>query len=224
MLAKNGFYPRGTKDDLRVISFGIPRSGSTFIYQVLCDLFAEGVAKTHGYMDKKNVPVVMTYRDLRDCILSLWLVRGGGTPIPHKKINWIWLHEVKPSYEALRRYEDERSKTYGNATFAMLRYEEFTTRPMQIWAHINPAIVPMPSLEGTGRQEAIVAAHSKEKNAEIAKQYKGFGQYDRESHIHGNHMAGGGIGAWQQNADCTGRQILTELTREANEHLGYKVA
>lgn len=34
----------------RLVCFGIPRSGSTWVYQIACSLLGDGVVKTHDYL------------------------------------------------------------------------------------------------------------------------------------------------------------------------------
>ena len=51
-----------------IIQFGIMRSGSTLVYNILVDLFPEySIIKTHKYPGKLKtifkLPVVCTYRD-----------------------------------------------------------------------------------------------------------------------------------------------------------------
>ncbi|MFQ5492390.1 MAG: hypothetical protein ACE5GE_16895, partial [Phycisphaerae bacterium] len=68
----SGFYTANDHlqaEDVAVVVYGVPRSGTTFIWQLLNDLFPDGgVVKTHDWLDVAGeVPVVATIRDWRDC-------------------------------------------------------------------------------------------------------------------------------------------------------------
>src|SRR2546423_283897 len=70
----NGFY-KNLEDlpeaDLEFVCYGIPRSGSTLVYQLISGIYPAGVAKTHRYCHHR-VKTAVSFRDFRDVVVSLW--------------------------------------------------------------------------------------------------------------------------------------------------------
>ena len=59
----------------KIIQFGLIRSGSTLIYNILIEIFPENlILKTHNFPSKwqciQRIPIVCTYRDPLDIICS----------------------------------------------------------------------------------------------------------------------------------------------------------
>src|SRR5205085_2374883 len=70
----NGFYKNlenVAEIDLEFVCYGIPRSGSTLVYQLISGIYPEGVAKTHRYCPHR-VKTAVSFRDFRDVVVSLW--------------------------------------------------------------------------------------------------------------------------------------------------------
>ena len=59
-------------DDVRIILYATPRSGSTLLYQILCLMFPEGgILLTHQFIPPPpHVWLIMSDRDIMDCIAS----------------------------------------------------------------------------------------------------------------------------------------------------------
>ena len=85
---------------VRLVTYGIPRSGSTWLYQVCCELLGTGVIKTHDFLDLPGVPVVATIRDPRDAIISHWRfrhadeVQSQGTIGRERMVKLVGLHTM----------------------------------------------------------------------------------------------------------------------------------
>src|SRR5260370_37862012 len=76
----NGFYKSlGGADEVEIefICYGVPRSGSTLVYQLISGIYPQGVVKTHRYCSQR-VKTTATYRDFRDALVSLWRRWPGG--------------------------------------------------------------------------------------------------------------------------------------------------
>src|ERR1051326_2441414 len=74
LLLPNGFYKnlnQLNESQIQFICYGIPRSGSTLVYQLVSSLFSRGVAKTHGYC-RYPIRTVVSCRDFRDVTISMW--------------------------------------------------------------------------------------------------------------------------------------------------------
>ena len=170
--------------EIKVINFGISGSGSTFIYQLLTDLYSSGVVKTHDFykpQSRTKVKVIATIRDFRDCLVSLhrrWfpeatevndaIVRESGQKI---------LGEIR----SLRQY-----LLYHNCQ--ILRYEEFIPDPNVIFDTIEQLFDIRLSI---AERTKMAASHSIEANRKIADVMSSFSQCEDKSQIHGNHIHGG---------------------------------
>lgn len=182
---------------VRVISFGIPRSGSTFVWQIISDLFPDGVIHTHDYLQQK-VPVVATIRDFRDCVISYCHAVGNfSQPQVDKFITYIKNAEVE-----LRKYCQR-----GNVL--ILKYESFFIYPLTMLEQIESFL----NIEITDKQN-VLSKHSIEKNKAIADslfnkntsiEYKERESIfalrrfrDPKSHINSNHIYKGEIGGWKK--------------------------
>ncbi len=78
-MIRSAFYETSdgmTSDNVAVISTGIPRSATTFVFQVLRQLHpAGGVVKTHCWLNLDSGfyrSVIATVRDFRDVVVSYW--------------------------------------------------------------------------------------------------------------------------------------------------------
>ena len=71
------FEKRGTNFP---IVFGVPRSGSTLIRNILNTIFDGRVnVQRHNYFDfEENDMIIASYRDFRDCTISKWRMNTGG--------------------------------------------------------------------------------------------------------------------------------------------------
>src|SRR5437660_9830663 len=70
----HGFYKslEGVDEiEIEFICYGIPRSGSTLVYQLISGVYPQGVVKTHRYCSQR-VKTTASYRDFRDVVVSLW--------------------------------------------------------------------------------------------------------------------------------------------------------
>jgi hypothetical protein len=173
--------------NVRIISIGLERSGSTMIWQFLADLYPDGIAKTHQFIDR-DVPVIATTRDPRDCVVSSIRSYEPGTkrvePVKFASYREIF---IEKSVRALLRYVERKRR------LLVLPYEAFIQRPNMIFdgferflgMHIHP-----------DRREALLSKFSMEANRKRATRFKSFHSFDPKTHIHGDHVHEGKIGSW----------------------------
>src|SRR5437879_12535868 len=96
----NGFYKslEGVDEvEIEFICYGIPRSGSTLVYQLISGVYSQGVVKTHRYCSQR-VKTTASYRDFRDVVVSLWTTSKSG-----------YAHQQMTGHEA------ERQRTLSEA-------------------------------------------------------------------------------------------------------------
>ncbi len=70
--------------------FGIPRSGSTLVRNILNTIFDGRIKVQHHGYKKAESMLVATYRDFRDCAISKWRMNFGGFDKDKDKILSSW--------------------------------------------------------------------------------------------------------------------------------------
>ena len=121
-MVPNGFYKQlddVNESDLEVVCYGIPRSGSTLIYQLVSGIFPEGVAKTHRYCSHR-VKTTVSFRDFRDVVVSLWR-RSNPDAVDRKMTE----QEVEKFGGTCRSRIEELDRYFERGGICPLRYEEF---------------------------------------------------------------------------------------------------
>jgi hypothetical protein len=190
-MLKNGFYKKfdGIKsNDLEFICYGIPRSGSTFIYQLICGVYSKGVAKTHRYCDKP-AKTIASYRDFRDIIVSLWRIADPShlnCPMSDNEVE-EYTERVKAQAKVLDRY-------FARPNVCMLKYEHFFNRAEVVFSAIEEKFgikVHPEMVRELGEKCSL------ESNRLISNRLGAFENYDAETHIHGGHIYKGEICGWR---------------------------
>jgi len=213
----NGFYKQldeVKESELEVVCYGIPRSGSTLVYQLISGIYPRGVAKTHRYCPHR-VKTTVSFRDFRDVVVSLWRRSN-----PTKLERGMTEDDVEKFTATCRQRIEELDRYFERGGICPLRYEEFAP---------NPALV-LSALESTfgvtvapGKAAQLIAESSIEKNAAISQKLGSFKTIDQASQIHGNHIYRGEIGGWRQFVAGRAAERLEELLREPLQRYGYEV-
>ena len=216
-MVPNGFYKQldeVKESDLEVVCYGIPRSGSTLVYQLVSGIYPEGVAKTHRYCSHR-VKTTVSFRDFRDVVVSLWrrsnptaLDRGMTEP-EVEKFGGTCLSRI----EELDRY-------FERGGICPLRYEEFAPNPALIFSALQKTFGIRVTPEKAAK---LIEDYSIEKNAAIARKLGSFKSIDPASQIHGNHIFRGEIGGWRQFVSGPAGERLQELLGEPLRRYGYDV-
>lgn len=218
----SGYYERSDGIDaaeVRVVQFGVPRSGSTFVWQCLRDLCPDGgVVKTHDWLDL-DVPVVVTFRDWRDVMVSHWRFHEVGEAMSREAIyrhaglcrRWSWL---------LGQY-------CGMGNCLAFRYELLHRGLYRDdWGSLVESIRSMAGALGIPgvsdvRCREIAEAHSMERNRHNSPKR---GQpYDPGTLLHPNHIHEGEIGGWRRFVRQDEHQLVNDLLGNLLETWGYCV-
>ena len=214
----NGFYKR--LDDvpasqLEVVCYGIPRSGSTLIYQFIAGIYSQGVAKTHRYCPHP-VKTTVSFRDFRDVVVSLWR-RSNPTKIDRGMTG----DDVEKFAGTCLERIEELDRYFQRGDICPLRYEEFAPNPGVIFDALERSfgikVAPKRAAE-------LIEQFSLEKNAAIAQKLGSFKSIDPASQIHGNHIFRGEIGGWREFVRGRAAERLEELLGESLRRYGYQAA
>ena len=172
-----------------IIQFGMIRSGSTLIYNILKELFPNyTIYKTHNYRRSwkeiffKKIPVVCTFRDPLDIICSSIkryekLVTKEVLVEQIKELkqfgfeDFIKLEKI-PGFLDKNRLNLKYEKFYNNFDYVFKELEDFFN--IEITSNLRANIESKLSIEGV--KEKII-------------KFKTFEQYDMNSHWHGKHIS-----------------------------------
>lgn len=217
MLA-NGFYKRlddVAESELEIVCYGIPRSGSTLIYQFVSAIFPKGVAKTHRYCPHR-VKTTVSFRDFRDVVVSLWRRSN-----PTKLDRGMTEEEVEKFAGTCLERIEELDRYFERGGICALRYEEFAPNPSLVFSALEKSFGITVAPE---KASALIAEFSIEKNAAIAEKLGSFKQIDPASQIHGNHIFRGEVGGWRQFVTGGAAKQLEGMLAEPLLRYGYEVS
>ncbi len=162
-----------------IVVCGIPRSGSTLVWQILREVFPDQlIGKTHLCTRKPEVVPVATIRDPHDVVASLYRVRlsrgGEGAGSQEGLENVLRL--------AQKHFEVFPQLLVGS--YLLLRYEQFFNNHQIIYDGILKTFGTCVSPED---RERIDTKCSLEANRIRASHLKDFNEMD-ENFIHGDHI------------------------------------
>jgi len=194
-------------DGIAVLSHGVQRSGSTWVWQILCDLYPPGaVLKTHNYLVlPDSIRVVSTYRDARDCAVSHWRQANPGRECMTLEEMFLYAGIYQHTFWVLSQYAERRSA-------ALIRYEDAIVDPGIIFRTVHHHLGVEVSPE---RQSEVLAAHSLETN----KRHQDAGT-GAEINLIQNHIHEGEVGTWKRFVSDHG--LLTELLEPQLKRWGYE--
>lgn len=164
--------------------FGIPRSGTTLIYNICKDIFGEGNVDTgHTYIIPYDI-VIIPLRDFRDCIVSTSLL-GNRKFSLYTLFRMIFWHKL--ALRQLRKYERSSKK------IIWLRYDRFVDDFDYVFDKLKEELkIEIPHL----LREEIKKKYNIKEMKKISDKLKTFDKVDEETMIHGNHINNGKSGYW----------------------------
>jgi hypothetical protein len=211
----NGFYKslEGVDEiEIELICYGIPRSGSTLVYQLISGVYPQGVVKTHRYCSQR-VKTTASYRDFRDVVVSLWRRSKSGKA--HQQMTDAEVEKYATLCQARVKELDRYLERGG---ICLLRYEDFVDNPAFIFKAVEKTfgIIVDPQ-----KVEELVREHSLEKNREVARRLRGFKEVDSATQIHGDHIYQAEVGGWRKFVRDRTAERLELLLRAPLTRYGY---
>lgn len=160
----------------RVAVTGLPRSGSTYVWQVLANLVQppdRAIIKGHGYLGTPRIVCVATIRHPIQALCS-WLIANGA---PCTLANAL---KILPAWQTLlERFHVNRN------TCHVLRYEEFVDNPTFLFDRLE-TIFELRIDDAL--REKLTKNHSRSNNEAIGSKVLSFARFDPGTLIHGNHV------------------------------------
>ena len=221
-----------------IISAGIPRSGSTQIYQMLCEIHPTiAVIKTHHFLfEEKWTKAVVTYRDFRDVIISIWRVeqtkRNGYTEVEKMKEETHFtqiingkMTDLETETIAYRVKEHVKQGLYPywllkSPNVLILQYEMFFNNYEYLFKQLERFFKCEIKLS---LRDKIMTKTNMEANRKRASQLAGFSEYNPETQIHGAHVYKGEIGFWKKFMSKKQIQIANDILEKELKEFGYEI-
>lgn len=215
-LAAHGRYcfAHEVKGKALVLAYGMPRSGSRFIYHCLCNLFPEGgVVATHDYLLlDQSVPIIVGIRDPRDCVVSHWRFRmpdaaARGHLLEEELVQLAgkYLHASWIAEHYVGRHQETR----------VLRFEEWTINHERLFDTLTSHL----RIDITPHQRAdILAAHNIERARAISR---GEISAHWKPPLEAGHVHEGLAGTWRRYVQAKHVAFLNHLLAPALDAWGY---
>lgn len=176
----------------KILLFSAGRTGSTFVYQVLKELFGDRVIKSHEHGMRNNyfslgLDCVLTERNHVDSYLSrLRVIQSDGDNEHFLKnlSNKNYLYSEISNYKRELDYVRFVKNNYRGRLLC-LDYEKFAFN----FSYLLDSFSSFFNIEisETKRREIEIET-SRSKNILRQKEFKSFTQHDEETHIHGSHI------------------------------------
>jgi Sulfotransferase domain len=211
----NGFYKtldKVNEADVEFVCYGIPRSGSTLVYQLISGIFPQGVVKTHRYCPQQ-VKTAVSFRDFRDVVVSLWRRSD-----PQNISRRMTAAEVEKFAALCHDRVKDLNRYFDRGGICPLRYEEFAANPALVFAAIKKTFGIVVAAEKIAE---LVGHYSFERNRERSRRLGRFKSIDPASQLHGNHMYRGEIGGWREFVTDSGAERLELLLQAPLQRYGY---
>ena len=203
---------------------GMECTGSTYVFNLVRGMTGRRPVKTHNYVAPGPV-IIVTYRDPRDILCSYarrqfkGITESAGIQAGLREA-YERMFRTHKRHETLLRFRDDG--------VLLLKYESVSPRlPLFGFLSISDvqqffggnegalydtvrqhlidngsADTVLPDEDGSLRASVLSNCSLDSTKAKAAEMVGGFRQYDKESHIHGDHVSfGGKRGAWRQLDD-----------------------
>jgi len=195
---------------MNILQYGIPRSGTTVIWQILHEIFPKyDVIKTHSFKNLK-CKAVITVRDFRDVLVSQFMTdrekknkmqcldlnkklfksKEITSPIFSKIIIKKYSIRIEKEEKTLQKYID----IYGNNCLC-LRYEKFFENFKYIFDNLENFF----NISIKNKQQELIKYKCNLKNNKrVSDMLEDFNQWDINTLIHGHHIINGVPGNWKK--------------------------
>ena len=201
--------------------FGISRSGGTFIYNIINEIFQGNVKpQSHGFFETDR-KVIATYRDFRDSTASWWrMEKGQFTNIEEKRYMTkdelvIYAHRMKIQ---VNNELHKMREHYAPDKILFLKYEEFFNNFDFIFSSVENFLEIQLSQE---LKETIIEKYNLQAQKKEADRFEDFKGYDEVRHIHGHHIMNGEPQTWMKLVEPSHYFLLSYILKDGLKSWGY---
>jgi len=211
------------------------RTGSTLVYQIINYLFSEILIEKHHHYHNNPATYksknIITYRDFRDVLISLYrtiLSKNGEIDFSinitkYKHIDNLiknsicFLNQLSDFNKLKIEYNNNNIKK-DNILF--LKYEDFYNNYDYIFDNISLFFNYEISFDVRNIMKAMFSVNN---NKKIANSMENFSQMDSLSMIHGHHIVNGNIGYWKEVIPKKFHEYYTEKFENSLLLWGYEL-
>lgn len=193
------------KNNIKVVQFGVPRTGSTLVCQIMDNVLPVKVVKEHDFI--KADKIICTYRDFRDVVISNWRVQSN--PPPGRSINRPEI-DLNAGYilKCISNLNSYRDRCPNKCKF--LKYEDFKENYKLIFDTIENFFSISISAE---KRAELKKEFSFKKNKDRSLKFKTFHERCPKTRIHGLHLYKGEIGTWKEFTKPKDHNYLLNLLK-----------
>lgn len=220
----------------QILLFGMPRSGTTYVYQCLQRCFPDrDVSVTHSIDTvrlRMHKDLLIVVRDFRDVMFSQW---RSGSEVPQGKYQLVDISKREESYGVQDPKKMSMSDIHSSLTKVLnwcstldMVLKLFPNTPILRYESIfNKTDVLVNKMswifnEDLSQYKEIVAKTcSLKHNKGIANKLESFLEIDKESDIHGGHIFSGVPGTWERFIEDGGVELVNSRLQTYLERWEY---
>jgi len=197
---------------IRLLIYGVPRSASSYTWQVLKDIYNEGIIRTHELLNlSASIPVLITIRDWRDAVVSCWRCHYPEAQEMDLEAMWNYVATYQRNIWIYRIWLRRKSKVI------VLRFEDSMQNPSLVFDHANYLI---PHGLTKSEQICILDRHTPLINRGITLGFENT-DIDLETLLRVNHVHEAAEGSWKRFIPKNRQDYFTSLLKEPLEFDGY---
>ncbi len=203
--------------------YGVPRSGSTLLRNILNTIFDGNIkVQKHDYF-KTDTKVICSYRDFRDSTISQWRIQKAGFDKEEnaKVATFGKIEEnarrIKSQVGTLKHFKER----YPSNQIYFARYEDYHDNfdilcdDLEKFLDITIKDQLRKFLQRTWNKKRIKKVYSDNLEA--------FQGYDEQTEIHGQHIYKGKVGTWKELLQKDNHKMLNEFFQKELLEWGYKI-
>jgi|10_taG_2_1085330.scaffolds.fasta_scaffold00649_7 hypothetical protein len=203
--------------------YGIPRSGSTLIRNILNTIFDGNIyVQKHDFFNAK-CKIVCVYRDFRDSAASKWRINTAGFDKPEDKIivGFADMHHhakrIHHQVNTLNKFKEH----YTSDQVYFARYESYINDYDVLFDDLETFF----DIEIKERlRKFIKDIWSKERVKKTYSDALGkFVGFDKNTELHGQHIYKGEVGTWKEFLTEKGQREITKFFENDLNTWGYEL-
>lgn len=204
----------------KIHHYTIGRCGSAFISQILFEIFGfDNVWAGHEEISKMSGPVVITYRDFRDAMVSHWRVSKDIKLSDLDNGRKMTTSDVARFSRGMVKLVKTMGRVYDRNPHALLmKYEEFF--PDNFYYIFNQIQSYFKISLTSDQINTIKEKFNLKKNKQRSDEHNTFKKVGGEW-MHGNHVYKGTVGGWKELVAEKDHSVVENILYEPLKKWGY---
>jgi hypothetical protein len=202
---------------------GMECTGSTLVWQFVTAVTGRRAKKIHHYVKRGNGVFFVSYRDPRDimCSFAKRQLKGHVKKYGMEEALLKAFHIMFEKFNRHRDLIEFQSDSKQGGKIYLIKYEDyFCGNEHKL---LNLLLNKMGKTMDEKKKADLVKKYSIEENKKRSAKFSGFGQYDKKTFIHGNHIsADGKVGVWREVFTDKVRKLVKERLGQFLIDFGYE--